>query len=120
MGFIKAPGLRANVTQRVDRRNFFAQKAARAYTATCVAVKINQFHVEIRSENENSSCLDGQIDCGPEAEDEDDCEITEDMIKKMKGECEANTLSRHVMCPNTLICIKEDWLCGEKTFWRNP
>ena len=56
---------------------------------------------------------DGQIDCGPEAEDEEDCELTEDMIKKIKNECEANTLSRHVMCPNTYICIKQDWLCGE-------
>jgi hypothetical protein len=36
------------------------------------------------------------------------------MIKKMKTECEANTLSTHVMCPNTFICIKQDWLCGEK------
>jgi hypothetical protein len=56
---------------------------------------------------------DGQIDCGPEAEDEEDCELTEDMIKKIKNDCEANTLSRHVMCPNTYICIKQDWLCGE-------
>lgn len=56
---------------------------------------------------------DGQIDCGPEAEDEDDCEITEDMVKKMKSDCESNTISRHVLCPNTYICIKEDWLCGK-------
>lgn len=62
--------------------------------------------------------IDGQIDCGPEAEDEEDCELTDDMIKKMKAECEANTLSlsRHVMCPNTYICIKQDWLCGEFVF----
>lgn len=59
---------------------------------------------------------DGQIDCGPEAEDEEDCELTDDMIKKMKTDCEANTLSRHVMCPNTYICIKQDWLCGEIIF----
>lgn len=31
----------------------------------------------------------------------------------MKTECESNTMSRHVMCPNTYICIKQDWLCGE-------
>lgn len=55
---------------------------------------------------------DGQIDCGPDAEDEEDCEITDDMVKKMKTDCEANTVSRHVLCPNTYICIKEDWLCG--------
>lgn len=35
------------------------------------------------------------------------------MIKKMKSDCEAITISRHVMCPNTYICIKQDWLCGE-------
>lgn len=31
----------------------------------------------------------------------------------MKTDCEGNTLSQHVMCPNTYICIKQDWLCGE-------
>jgi hypothetical protein len=56
---------------------------------------------------------DGQIDCGPDAEDEEECEITEEMVKKMKSECEGNTLSQHIMCPNTFICIKQDWLCGE-------
>lgn len=56
---------------------------------------------------------DGQIDCGPDAEDEEECEVTEEMIKKMKSECEGNTLSQHIMCPNTFICIKQDWLCGK-------
>lgn len=67
-------------------------------------------------------CLDGQFDCGPGSdsgseaggEDEEDCEITEEVIKKMKNECEGNSVSRHVMCPNTYICIKEDWLCGKQ------
>lgn len=54
---------------------------------------------------------DGQIDCGPGGEDEDMCEITEEMMKIMKSECEGITLSQHIMCPNTLICIKQDWLC---------
>lgn len=54
---------------------------------------------------------DGQIDCGPDGEDEDECEITEEMKKKMKSDCEENTLSQHVMCPNTFICIKQEWLC---------
>lgn len=56
---------------------------------------------------------DGQIDCGPDGEDEEECEITEEMIKKMKSDCEGNTKSQHVMimCPNTLVCIKQDWLC---------
>jgi hypothetical protein len=53
------------------------------------------------------------VDCGPDAEDETDCEITEEMIKKMKSECEGNTLSQHIMCPNTFICIKQEWLCGK-------
>jgi Low-density lipoprotein receptor domain class A len=66
---------------------------------------------------ESSLHCDGVIDCGPDAEDEENCEITEDGVKRLKEECEANTLSRHVMCPNTLICIKEDWLCGE--WWPN-
>lgn len=61
--------------------------------------------------------LDGQIDCGPDAEDEEECPNTEDMIKKLKLECESNTVSRHVMCPNTYICIKQDWLCGE-SLWK--
>lgn len=32
------------------------------------------------------------------------------MVKKMKSDCEAKHL---VMCPNTYICIKPDWLCGK-------
>lgn len=66
--------------------------------------------------NKFSFCKDGQIDCGPDGEDEEDCEITEEMVKKMKSDCEENTLSRHVMCPNTFVCIKEDWLCGKRIF----
>lgn len=54
---------------------------------------------------------DGQVDCSPGGEDEDTCEITEDMMKIMKSECEGIKLSQHIMCPNTLICIKQDWLC---------
>lgn len=71
------------------------------------------FIIDLMRQLNSFSNPDGQIDCGPEAEDEDDCEITEDMVKKMKTECESNTMSRHVMCPNTYICIKQDWLCGE-------
>lgn len=59
------------------------------------------------------AAIDGQADCGPDAEDEEDCEMTEEMIKKLKTDCEAIALSRHVMCPNTYICIKQDWLCGK-------
>jgi Low-density lipoprotein receptor domain class A len=59
---------------------------------------------------------DGQNDCGPDAEDEEECEITEEMVKKMRSECEGNTLSPHIMCPNTFICIKQDWLCGKCQF----
>lgn len=62
---------------------------------------------------ESSLHCDGIVDCEPDAEDEESCELTEDGVKKLKEDCEANTLSRHVMCPNTLICIKEDWLCGK-------
>ena len=61
---------------------------------------------------------DGQIDCGPDGEDEDSCEITEEMINKLRNECEGNKISPHIMCPNTLICIKQEWLCDgeEKKF----
>lgn len=59
---------------------------------------------------------DGQIDCGPDGEDEEECEITEEMITKMKSECEGNTMSPHIMCPNTFICIKQEWLCDGKHF----
>lgn len=54
---------------------------------------------------------DGQVDCGPDGEDENECEITEEMIKKMRVDCETDTATRHIMCPNTYICIKEEWLC---------
>jgi len=63
---------------------------------------------------------DGHDDCGPDGEDEDECVVTQDMYKKMKDECESNTLSRHVMCPNTYICIKQDWLCGNESFQPVP
>lgn len=59
---------------------------------------------------------DGQIDCGPDGEDEEECEITEEMINKMRTECEGNKISPHIMCPNTLICIKQEWLCDGKIF----
>ena len=54
---------------------------------------------------------DGQVDCGPDGEDENECEITEEMIKKIKSDCETITATKHIMCPNTYICIKQEWLC---------
>lgn len=54
---------------------------------------------------------DGHIDCGKNAEDEEDCTMTEEMIKKLKEECEADIEPKHVMCPNSHICIKQEWLC---------
>lgn len=62
---------------------------------------------------------DGQSDCGPDGEDEEDCEITEEQINKMRTECEAITMSPHIMCPNTLICIKQEWLCDGRKIKKN-
>jgi hypothetical protein len=59
---------------------------------------------------------DGHIDCGKNAEDEEDCVLTEEMIKKLKEECEVDSEPKHVMCPNTHICIKEEWLCDGGKF----
>ena len=55
---------------------------------------------------------DGQINCGPDGEDEIDCELTEEGIKKIRMECESSP--NHIMCPSTFICISEKWLCDGK------
>lgn len=42
-------------------------------------------------------------------EDEDECEMEDDMIHSIKSQCESN--GNHVMCPKTYRCIIKDWLC---------
>lgn len=84
-------------------------------SCSCIHIDLHcgkSFKSFINQQIKHFNLADGEIDCGPEGEDEEECEITEDMIKKIKSDCESNTLGSHVMCPNTFICIKQDWLCG--------
>lgn len=54
------------------------------------------------------------IDCGPDGEDEMNCELTEEGIKKIRVECESSP--NHILCPNTLICISQHFLCDGKFY----
>lgn len=52
---------------------------------------------------------DGNMDCLSE-EDEIGCEeANEDMIRKLKFDCESSL--DHIACPRTLKCIARKWLC---------
>lgn len=55
--------------------------------------------------------ISGHIDCGPSAEDEEECALTEEMVKKLREDCEADTNPKHILCPNSHVCIKQEWLC---------
>lgn len=52
---------------------------------------------------------DGDQNCDF-GEDEEDCSVSnEEIIKKIKSECEET--DKHVMCPRTFACIAQEFLC---------